>query len=346
MTLYNIGISDGAWRRGLLGTLLQPIWSLTGYRYGVMALVALTFLGLLILVGLLVVVRARWDAQRLLIIVWFLSPAGGYLFHEIGYTDQVVYLLFFVAAWAMARSHFVIAIALVTFSVFLHELTLFTTVPLLLVLALVRGEPARRLVAFSFPALVGLVLARAPMMTPDQVGATGARLQEQLPFEIRMDAVALFGRSLTQTWDMDFYSPLRGFVTVLPLMIVAVGSISVVLARADNKGFSVPRPVAWLVVVGAVIAPFSLVFFGWDFYRWMFLGMVNFLILTVILWSSLTERPTLVVFGVALAPILMLFYVQLNYFDGYSPRPFSIGMFEKIGYSPHTEFLGFPDDRL
>ena len=344
MTLYNIRLQDGALRRGLLGTILEPLWSVFGYRYLAMALVAFAFLGLLLVVGLIAILGVRWTEQRLLIIFWFLSPAGGYLFHEVGYTDQVVYVLFFVAAWAIIKSHFITAIVMTTFSVFLHELTLFTTLPLLLVLSILRGEPLRRLVIFSTPVLVGLLIAAAPMMTQEQIIDTRSRLQQQLPFPIRTDAVALFGRSLGQTWDLDFFSPIRGLVTALPLLVAVVVSMAVVFSRTESTSVRVPRAIAWIAVIGATISPFLLIFFGWDFYRWMFLGTANFLILILMLWSNSRERPLLIVFAFGLVPTLALFVTPLHYFDGYSPRSLTPEVLESITVSGLTDLLSPPGD--
>lgn len=350
MTLYNIGITDGAWRRGTFATVLTPLWQATGYRYGVMALVALGILVLVLVVAIVATWKAQWDTQRLLVVAWFISPAGAYLFHEIGYLDQFIYLLFFLAAYMVGRVPFVVATVVMAFSVLVHEITLFTTLPLFVLVALLRGVRGRDFGFLSLPVLAGIVLYFAPSMTEEQVGATGARLQEVLPFEIRWDAVALFGRSLSQTWAMEFYSPVRGFITVLPLLLVATGASAILvlwLARQLDASFSPTRSrLTQAVAIGATAVPFLLVFLGWDFYRWAFLGMANFGIVAFVWLARTAGPPSLATIAVMLLPLAMLFYVPLQYFDGYAPRPFTPEMFERIGYSPHTEFLGFPDDRL
>lgn len=350
MTLYNIGITDGAWRRGTFATVLTPLWQATGYRYGVMALVALGILVLVLVVAIVATWKAQWDTQRLLVVAWFISPAGAYLFHEIGYLDQFIYLLFFLAAYMVGRVPYVVATVVMAFSVLVHEITLFTTLPLFVLVALLRGVRGRDFGFLSLPVLAGIVLYFAPSMTEEQVGATGARLQEVLPFEIRWDAVALFGRSLSQTWAMEFYSPVRGFITVLPLLLVATGASAILvlwLARQLDASFSPTRSrLTQAVAIGATAVPFLLVFLGWDFYRWAFLGMANFGIVAFVWLARTAGPPSLATIAVMLLPLAMLFYVPLQYFDGYAPRPFTPEMFERIGYSPHTEFLGFPDDRL
>ena len=350
MTLYNIGITDGAWRRGIFASVLTPLWQATGYRYGVMALIALGILALVLVAVCAVTWRARWDAQGFLAIAWFISPAGAYLFHEIGYLDQFIYLLFFLAAYMVGRVPFLFATLAMVFAVLVHEVTLFTTLPLFTLVALLRGVRGRDVGLLSLPVLAGLLVYFAPSMTEEQVGATGARLQEVLPFEIRWDAVALFGRSLSETWAMEFYSPMRGFITVLPLLVVATGAIAMVvlwLARQlEPSVFPARFRLVQAVAIGATAVPFFLVFLGWDFYRWAFLGFANFGIVAFVWLAHTVKPPSLAAIAVLLMPLAMLFYTPLQYFDGYLPRSFTPEVFERIGYSPHAEFLGFPDDRL
>ena len=350
MTLYNIGITDGAWRRGIFGTVLSPLWEATQYRYGVMALVALGILALLLWTAIAATWRARWDGQRLLVIAWFISPAGAYLFHEIGYLDQFIYLLFFLSAYMVGRTAFIAPVIIMSFSVLVHELALFTTLPLFVLVSVLRGISARSLGFLALPVSTGLLLYFAPRMTEEQVGATGARLQEVLPFEIRWDAVALFGRSLSETWAMEFYSPSQGFLIVLPLLIVSTASTALVvflLARRLETTVSLVRTHwAQILATGATAVPFFLVFLGWDFHRWAFLGLVNFAIVMYLWLSHTVKQPSLATVAILLLPLAMLFYTPLEYFDGYAPRTFTPDTFKRIGYSPHTEFLGFPDDRL
>ena len=43
--------------------------------------------------------RTRLVSQRALVIAWMVFGAGGFLFDEAGYLDQVLYLLLFAALW-------------------------------------------------------------------------------------------------------------------------------------------------------------------------------------------------------------------------------------------------------
>src|SRR5215468_10239044 len=82
---YIPSVFDGFWRRSLLGTLLYPLGSL---RFHYHFLVTLQALVLLALLALLLGHAMRSHIRiKLVTILFLLGPAGGYLFHEVGYVD-------------------------------------------------------------------------------------------------------------------------------------------------------------------------------------------------------------------------------------------------------------------
>jgi hypothetical protein len=330
----------------VLGTVLSPVWFITDYRYEAVAFFAFLVLVLLIAVLLWVQVNARSDSQRIFVIAWFLSPAGAYLFHEVGYADQVVYLLLGIAIWAVNQQRMFMAVVVMSISVLVHELTLFTTLPLLALWIALTSSSLRQLAALAIPGAVGLSLALAPGMSDAQVASTNARLTAALPYEIRPDAITLFGRSLRETWALEFYRPWEGFAKVLPLLLVC---LLATIVLSWSLGFLVRDHRNWLPVLLAVAAlstPFLLVFFGWDFDRWMFLGLSNFLVVGLLLFQFSPKVPGVADLGVVLIPILLLFHLPITYFDGESPRPLSRDSIERVFLSPQSELFRMPDDRL
>src|SRR5262245_7372899 len=94
---------DGFWRRSLLGSLLYPLGTL---RFDYRFVASVQALVLLSLVALLVVHAWRSDLRiKLLAILFLVGPAGGYLFHEVGYVEQLLYLML-VAALALEDKRF------------------------------------------------------------------------------------------------------------------------------------------------------------------------------------------------------------------------------------------------
>jgi len=346
VTLYNITLEDGAWRRGLLGTVLAPLFSLFNYQYWAMAIVAVAFLVCLLVITFIVAWRSRWDAQRLLLVLWFLSPAGGFFFHEVGYADQLVYLMFIMSAMFVTQSKLGLASVTLSISVLIHEITLFTTLPLIILLASLRSVAPIRFLWFTPPVLVGLVLAATPQMPTNRNEELLDSLSQRLAFEVRPDAVTLFARNLSETWELGFYSPIAGLTKVLPLMLVSsVATVGLLFLLRNQMPLGRMRLVV-LVALASTVSPYALVFFGWDFDRWMFLGLINFLIVVVLLFERSDAAPSVAAIGLGLAPLMLLYYVPLTYFDGFTPRALNLTQIERILNEPNKEFFKLPNDRL
>lgn len=348
VTLYNVSLFDGAWRRGVFASLLEPAWQATNYAYSAMAAVAIAIL----LCVLIVVLRASWtarnDTQRLLIVAWVASPLGAYFFHQVGYQDQLVYLMFFGAVLAVLKSRIVSASIIMSASVFIHEMTIVTTFPLWILVMLLHSVPLRRLWLAIPPAAVAVLLLFLPNMSDEQVKATGLRLRASLPFEFRWDAIALFGRSLNEVWSLDWYSPLEGLRTVAPLAALSLASMFALATALSRRQGSLPniiyRRLQVLFSCLAVLGPFSLVAVGWDFYRWAFLGVTNFVLVAYFWMSKIPDAPKVGAIGLMLVPILALFYFPLQYFDGFAPRPLTFDLLQRVVSSPADVLLEVPND--
>lgn len=300
-TLQSVSLTDGFHRRFLVGTLLKPF----GHDYLVFAVASFAVLGGLLTVTAIAFFRSRTESRRLLIVAWLLLPTGGYLFHEVGYFDQVLYLLLFGALWALHRDRPVLASALMVLSVTVHEIALLTVLPVF-GFALVRRFPFRRACALLAPAAVlGLVILALPPSAPGAV----ERLRQALAganFAYRTDALNLFGRTQAESWRM--YSITNVLLYLVPIAIVVVGGF--LFLHRPSLAAAVPA--------AAITAPVLLAFGGWDDARWGFLLVTNFV---VVLWLWLGRRELKVSqIGVLTALFLVLTHVPMPYFDGYAPR--------------------------
>jgi len=124
---YIPSVFDGFWRRSLLGTLLYPFGAL---RFDYHFVAAVQALVLLVLVALLMAHALRSGLRiKLLTMLFLIGPAGGYLFHEVGYVEQLLYLMLLAAlAFSDKRLSFV----LMALSLFVHEMAAFTVIPIYL----------------------------------------------------------------------------------------------------------------------------------------------------------------------------------------------------------------------
>jgi hypothetical protein len=323
-TLDSVSVTDGFHRRFLVGTLLHPLALATGYNYWVFAAKDFLVLGALLAVLTVAVIKAKLVSQRLLVIGWLLLPTGGFLFDEVGYYDQVIYLLLCGALWLVFRGRPVSACLLITAGVLVHEIAVLTVLPVFAMVVLRRLSLRRAIALLLPPVLLGeFVLA----VSPAAPGAT-ARLSARLHtanFPFRADALALFDRTQRQTWQM--YSVRDTLIYLAPFALLAMLGL-VLLSMADGGLAARPRSSRLAAVVHAAIAcgavggPTLLAFAGWDQDRWGFLLVSN---LVIVLWLQLrdSKREMGPAQAVTLAAaLLVMTHIPLNYFDGFSPRPF------------------------
>ncbi|WET81307.1 hypothetical protein P3102_08820 [Amycolatopsis sp. QT-25] len=300
-TLQAVSLTDGFHRRFLVGTLLKPF----GHDYLVFAIASFVVLGAVLATVAFAFFRSPTESRRLLIVAWLLLPTGGYLFHEVGYFDQVLYLLLFGALWALHRDRPVLASAVMALSVTAHEIALLTVLPVF-GFALLRKVPFRRVCALLAPATVlGLGILALPPVAPGAVDGLRRSLSTA-DFRYRADALDLFGRTQAESWRL--YSITAVLLYLLPIAVVVIGGF-----------LFLHRPALSAVVPAAAIgAPLLLAFGGWDDARWGFLLVTNFF---VVVWRWLDRRELkLSQAGVLTALLLILTHVPMPYFDGYAPR--------------------------
>jgi hypothetical protein len=295
-TLEAVSVTDGFHRRFLVGTLLHPLVLATGYAYWVFAAAAFAVLVALLAVLAVAFFRARHPGHRLLVAGWLLLPSGGFFFHEVGYFDQVLYLLLFAALGQLPRRP-AVASGLLTAAVCTHEIAALTVLPVFAVVLVRRFSVRITARLLAAPVAAELAVLALPAASPGAVD----RLRTAMAgadFTPRADALALFERSQGESWRL--YSITEVLLLVAPILLVVVAGF--LLQRRD------------VLAAVAVAAPALLAFAGWDWARWGFLLVTNF---AVVLWLSPPRdlRPLPLV-GAA----VLLAYLPLPYFDAQHPR--------------------------
>ena len=302
------GVFDGVWRRGLLGTLLTPFDPLR-FHYGfVMTLQVAIFLALLAVMlrqGL-----RRGLPGRIIVIAFLFAPTGGYMFHQIGYVEQLLYLLL-AAALAMPRS--AAAAALVAISLFIHELALFTIVPLYLA-NLVAERRYRAAAAHGAVILAAFVLIYVAFQTttPDVAEALLKKVRAHANYEPRADYYEVFTSTLTSDRMRFWYGPGQHKVS---LLVGFVAGLAAVASVRRPLGDGLPAAIA---ILGACLAPLLLGFVGWDTGRWFFLSLCSSMAVLIgfgcqpRLWVAATFAAAFAVFAAA---------GHLPYFDDFKARP-------------------------
>jgi hypothetical protein len=327
-TLYNISVQDGGFRRSLLGTVLAPLWSFFDYSYWAFASVAF-----LILAGLLIVIvvagwKAKNNGQRMVALVWLLAPTGAYLFHEVGYLDQLLYLLLFLSVWLWAKSNPLIAIIPVTLSVFVHESAMVTTVPLLVFFVIAKDGFSKRLFVLILPLAAAAIVALQGPWSQGQSTATVDRLTASLPFTFREDAILLFDMGIRETWVYVNRVPGLNLAVPFTLAIAFFWLLQALRARGIiQKPFLLPG-LAFI----ASISPFLLIAGGYDIYRWVFLTLGNFAIILYWWLGNRARAFDLADLAMGLLPFALLYYAPLMFFDEFMPRSLLFWTVDDLGF--------------
>ena len=332
-TLQSVSLTDGFHRRFVVGTLLRPLALATDFDYRLFATFSFLVLGGLLTVVVINAWRTQLLSQRLLVIAWLLLPTGGFLFNEVGYFEQLLYLLLFVAIWLVGRGKLVAAIAVMAVAPCIHEIAILTVLPIFGLVLLRRVPPKQAVIATAIPAVVNLIVLAIPPASAGAVDTLALQLQHA-NFNFRVDALILFNRSQSENWGL--YKVHDVVVYVRP---IAYGLIALLLGLwfSDRESWRTERDrlPSWLLLVAAcaaVAVTSLLVYGGWDGNRWRFLVITNFFLVVWFLLGERSAKPlrigtiTLLVLSALLVSRLAIWY-----FDGLSPR--------ETGYRPIVKFF-------
>lgn len=155
---YQVSYLDGFYRRALLGTFLYPLGCI---RFDYFFIAKVQILILLLALSLFIYFGVK-NRAFLVQSVFFLSAAGGYLFHEVGYVDQLLWIVAALAIWALDRNRLYLAASLLCLSVMAHEMAIFTAVPIMLAYVVIRKNNfslSDYVKVFALPMLLFMLLA-------------------------------------------------------------------------------------------------------------------------------------------------------------------------------------------
>ena len=301
---YIPSVFDGFWRRSLLGTLLYPLGAL---RFDYRLLASVQALVLLILVALMIVHALRSDLRiKLLTILFLVGPTGGYLFHEIGYVEQVLYLML-VAALALEDKR--LSLVLMALALFVHELAAFTVIPLYLASLVVANRQATAirhgLLLLAVFAVIYLFFQTAD---PAHIERMMQAIKAQAGYTPRADYYNIFRHRLTGPKPQNYFAVTDWYR--LATAVAIAGLTATAFVRKSLFGVA--------CVLVACLAPLALGFVGWDTSRFTFLSLsASFFVLL-----AFKDTASTLIFG-ALAALLLAFalFGYFVYFDDYQPRP-------------------------
>jgi hypothetical protein len=301
---YIPSIFVGFWRRSLLGTLLYPIGAL---RFDYHFLATIQALVLLALVALVMAHALRSGLRiKLLTMLFLIGPAGGYLFHEVGYVEQVLYLMLLAA---LALSDKRQSLVLMALALFVHEMAAFTIIPLYLA-ALVVGDRYRTailhgLVLLAVFAVIYLFFQAAD---PANIERLMQAIKAHVGYTPRADYYDVFRHKLTGPKPQNYFAVTDWY------RLATVIAIALLTAAA----FVRQSIVAAACVLAACLAPLLMGFLGWDTSRFTFLSLSASLFVLILFKDAASVVVSAAVSALLLGFALFGYFV---YFDDYQPRP-------------------------
>ena len=322
-TLDAVSITDGFHRRFVVGTLLRPLANAADYNYWLFATFSFAVLACHLAILVTCALRATLVSRRMLVIAFLALPTGGFLFHTVGYFEQVLYLLLFASIWLLHRKRLVAATIVMAIAPMVHEIAILSVIPIFGVAALRTTTWRRAVIITAIPAVVDVVVLLLPAASESAVPALTAALQ-QSNFAYRPDALELFTRTQTESWQL--YRVHEVVVRVKPVAYFAVITFGILWwtnRAAWNAGTRLATLAMFVACAAAIGIPGLLVYAGWDHNRWIFMILANFFI---IVWLLLDEaRRDLNTRSIVALVVIVLVMAQLklDYFDSQEPRGLS-----------------------
>ena len=307
---------DGFFRRALSGTILSVLGE-SKFHYYTIASIQISVL--FALLGWIYYAFQKNILLMLMISFYLLSPAGAFLFHEVGYIEQLLFLILFVSI-ALFPKHKAASLMIFSTSILFHELALLATLPIYFTYIYDRTGSVKNAVLYTLPSLLLFVVLYGFFQTvPFETAKIFTdKIRAFANYQLRIDYYNVFLNQFIGTRS-QFYYNLNTITQLLMLFSFSVLSGQIIYRLYQQKLLS-------LFVFGAGVAPLLLGFFGYDLNRWFFLSLSSSTTVLVLIFFS--RHTTLSVFmahqklfiGFVVLYALIISKMYFGYFDGYKAR--------------------------
>jgi hypothetical protein len=314
---YQISYLDGFYRRALLGTFLFPLGCV---RFDYFFVAKIQFLILFLALSLFIYIGIK-NRSFLTLNVFFLSSAGGYLFHEVGYVDQLLWIFAAMAILALYRDRLYLASLFLCLSIMAHEMALFTAVPIVLAYVLIQKKPTKLayIKIFAMPMMLFFLISLLFEVVPIETIRQYVNRAIDCGVVPKLTYFEMYSHHFDQRAKL-YYSWEQFYMAILPIAIL---SFTLVVPIRKKLKF---HPFQNSLIFVCCLSPLLLGLFGWDTSRWIFLAFAQVIIISFIASSELRLRGSgnaLVGTPFVIALVLVGLLLRLEYFDRFSPRVIS-----------------------
>ena len=312
---------DGFYRRALPGTILSFLGDLK-FNYYTIATIQFS-----VLISLLLWIYYIFQKNLLLMLIislYLVSPAGGYLFNEVGYIEQLLYLILFISI-TLFKKHKIISIILFSSSMFIHELALFATLPIYFTYVYMATKDLKKAFVYIIPSIVFFLIIYFFFQTVplDTIEHFKDNISNVANYKLRNEYYTIFMDEITGSRNQIYYT----FDSLNQIFLLGfMASLTSLLVYNIGKNLLIA-----ILVFLVAIAPLLLGFFGWDVYRWYFLSLSSLTTIFIVIllhyqaaFSDIVSMPRVMVLYIIFYALLIS-NMYLVYFDKhkYAPRSFS-----------------------
>jgi len=310
---------DGFYRRALPGTILTILGN---YKYNYYLIASIQFSILFSLLIWIFLVFKKNSLTMFIITSYFVSACGGFLFHEIGYVDQLLYLILFISI-TIYNKHRVASIVLFSSSMFMHELSLFVTVPLYFTFIYMQTNRLKKAFIDTLPSLIFFIIIYFLFQTVplEKIVTFTNQIKEYANYSYRYDYYGIFvsefvGNQTKIHYHLNCIIPLL----LLFIMSVVIGVVSYQVKKNILTSF---------LITSSGLAPLLLGIFAYDLNRWFFLSFSSLTIIFIIFilhynisFHNLISQK----WGAILVICYILFSgnMIIDYFEGLKPRSVNV----------------------
>jgi hypothetical protein len=205
---------DGFYRRSMAGTLLFFLGDLK-YNYYILA--SIQFLVLVLLIGWMYYAFRSSLIGMFLVTAFMVSINGSFFFHEVGYIEQLLFVLLFVSI-ALYRNFPIVAILLMAISMFVHEIVLLTTLPIFFSYVYFKTKDLSKAFKASLPALVafGVIYMYFQTLPFDEVRSFMEYVRTHANYPYRYDYYEVFVNNFIGERFQNYYH----INSLLPLFLL------------------------------------------------------------------------------------------------------------------------------
>ena len=329
---YIPSMLEGFYRRSLFGNITFFLGDLR-FQYHTIALIQLLIFAALNIV----IIRACLKSDTPFKWIWLLfllSPAGGYFFHEVGYIDQSLYLILFIAISSKSK---IAGGIMMLASMWVHEMALFTTLPLYIAYLILKKRAWSEVffVSAGSAALFAVLYIFFQTASQNQLQQFLSNAELHTNYLIRLDYYHIFSNKFIGERFQIYYSikELKEIALISPLWLMSGYLFS------KTSDIKLEKIALFFTGLFASFSPLLLGTFGWDTYRWIFLSLCS--ASCCIFWGRkfLMGKP---LFLMIIFYLIFIRFGFLEYFDAYKPRLDKVDNFFTIFKEICNEIISIP----